>query len=173
MNMNTTPITLRLISPYEAMAVPTAIKTTAEIRRGVGVSSPAANSANMVTIGVNACQSTPISSKGNNYPANNAARWIEWGLYIIWTIWMGVWTSFEQSEGDKFDFLNLGSQMAVAVYERRIDISKEAGGGTSRIKWLPHFLYVPLRKERCFTSNDRPRVKRPRARSQPQKQGKG
>ncbi len=54
-NMKISPITLMLTSPYDAIAVPPAISTTALIRRRVGVSSCATNSATIVTMGVNAC----------------------------------------------------------------------------------------------------------------------
>lgn len=54
-NMKITPIALKLISPYEAIAVPTAIATTEEIKFLLGVSRFATKSAIMVMMGVNAC----------------------------------------------------------------------------------------------------------------------
>ena len=54
-NMKVSPRMLMLTSPYEAIAVPKAISTTAAISRLEGSSRRATNSANMVMTGVNAC----------------------------------------------------------------------------------------------------------------------
>ena len=54
-SMHSTPTTFKFTSPYDAIAVLTAMSSMAMISRLVGLSSPATNKASIVAIGVNAC----------------------------------------------------------------------------------------------------------------------
>ncbi len=61
-NIKIRPRMLMLTSPKDAIAVPSAMSTTATIKRLLGSSSRAMNKATMVITGVNACKCTGLKT---------------------------------------------------------------------------------------------------------------